>query len=262
MSDQARGIRRFVDRTSPPRSSGADGYVVAAGKGGVGTSTVALLLAFAARPHGPVVLVDAGGGFGGPDQLLGLDRPADERGVTEADLGPGLVLIHGHADGVPDSPARRSALRRAVRAHSGATVIVDAGSRPTTVVQALADFGTSLITVVGADGISPAAGFGLAKLAWRVRPETRIAALGNRIDEAEAGLVQDSVRSAARQFLDRSITWLGHFHDAASLRAFDGPPWATLDQTEPDLMAAAADATRRLLRRTTKQSKPTLHLFR
>ncbi len=261
MSEQARGVRRFVERTAPVRAAQPDGHVIAAGKGGIGTSTVALLLAFAARTHGPVVLVDAQGGFGGLHQLLGLAPWHDEEDrVRETPLGPDLTLIHAPAHAKAESPGLRAAMRRAVRARTDAIVLVDAGSRPQTVLHAMHDFGASLVSVVGADGISPAAAYGLAKLIWRTRPEASVAALANRVTDDEAGVAQDALRSAARRFAGRGIVWLGQLPEAPALLDADGPPWATIDSTEPALMAGADSVATRLLGPTPHRNS-TLHRF-
>ncbi len=258
MSTQAQGIRRFVDRTRPPRVPGT-GHVVAAGKGGVGTSSVALLLAFAGRRFGPVVLIDAQGGFGGPAHLLGLAGPdPDGEPVRRTELDPDLVLIDT-LPGLTDAE-RRSALRRAGRVDPGTTLIVDAGARPATIGGALLDFGASLIAVMGPDGVSPAAGFALAKYAWRLRPETTVAGLANAADLEQAGLVQHAFRSGVRRFTDRPVSWLGHLPAAPTLEV--EPLWTALDQAEPALMEAAATAAARLLRPARNGGPSTLHLMK
>lgn len=258
MSDQAQGIRRFVERTPPPRTPGG-GHVVAAGKGGVGTSTVALLFAFAARRYGPVVLVDAQGGFGGPARLLGLEEPApDDESVRHTDLGPNLVLLDT-PPGLSDAE-RRIALRRAGRTDPGTALVVDAGARPATVAGALTDFGTSLVAVMGPDGVSPAAAYALAKLALGLRPETHVSGVANRVDAEQAGLVQHAFRSGVRRFLDRPATWLGQFPVAATLEG--GGAWSALGREEPELMSAAASAATRLLRPAKNSGTSTLHLMK
>ena len=130
------------------------------------------------------------------------------------------------------------------------TVIVDAGSRPATVVQALNDYGSHLMVVIGPDPVSPAASYALAKTAWRHRPETLVSALANRVDAAGARLAHDAVRTAARRFADRPVGWLGHLPVAGTLEEEQGPDWSTLDAREPALVEAAVAACTRMLRLT------------
>lgn len=266
MSEQGRGVRRFVERATPRRAPGHDGFVIAAGKGGVGTSTAALLLAFAARRQGSVVLVDAQEGLGGLGPMSGaapFRADSEEPRARQVTLAEDLELVLADP-GAANDPGRRSALRRAVRSAGEArepTIIVDAGSRPAGVLQALHDYGSRLVTVVGPDGVSAAAAYSLAKLAWHTRPETEVAALGARMDEAQARLAHDALRTAARNFADRTVTWLGHLPEGPSVGR-EPAAWETLNETEPALVRAAGVAAGRLLRPDGTRSKSTLTLLK
>src|SRR4051794_28894810 len=133
MSDQADGLRQLVQARSgtsalaePPTPSretaGARSLVLTSGKGGVGTSNLALNLAIALGEAGQrVVLVDADLGLANIDLLCGL-APANDLGdvlagdctLAEAIVaGPGDIRIvpgaHGMrtlADVLDDGPGR------------------------------------------------------------------------------------------------------------------------------------------------------------
>lgn len=263
MTEQARAVRRFVERRQSRRAQRAGGYVVAAGKGGVGTSTAALLLALAARRDGPVALVDAQHGLAGLDRMLRLYRPPEDgTGVHSAEVARNLRLVFDDAgDEVMRASARRAALRRAARREDGATIVVDAGAHPPTVMDSLTDFGGSLVTVVAPDGASAPAAYALAKLAWRQRPEMAVAALGNRTGDEEGPLIEEALRSAALRFADRSVRWLGSLPDAPLLAGLEPPEWSTIAQDAPRLWNAAGRAWNRLRTTGPHASNPTLTLW-
>lgn len=260
MTEQARAVRRFVERRPPRRPPGIDGYVIAAGKGGVGTSSVAILLALAARAHGPVVLVDSHQGLIGLDRMLGGGDPRAGSGVRTREIDHGLSLVYLPGKAMRGAPERRAALRRAARLEEEATVIVDAGAHPETVLEAIADFGGTLVTVVGPDGASAPAAFALTKLVWRKRPETPITCLANRAGEEEAQLLHEALRSAALKFTSRSMAWLGHIPKSAALSRPDGVSWETIAETDPVAWHATVRACRRLFH-PDSSPKPTLKVW-
>lgn len=278
MSGQAMGTRRFVGRNpTAPGPARGDAFVVAAGKGGVGTSTAALLLALSALRRGPVTLVDAQEGLAGVDRMLGADGEPGSAAGSEAGaasspsspvirqvLAPGLTLVRvpGDDDPLLGAAGRRAALRRAARGPDGATVIVDAGARPVGVLHALADFNGELVTVLGPDGVSGPAAYALAKLVLHHRPQTRLAVLVNRADEAVGRLAYESVRTAARRFLDAPVEWLGHLPETPGLTELPLEGWLRLGEHEPALLDAAAQASARLLPRPAALQKQTLTLLK
>ena len=88
MSDQADGLRQLIrsregqtllaDTPSPPAVPAARSLVFTSGKGGVGTSNLALNLAIALGEQGQrVVLVDADFGLANLDLLCGLAPACD-----------------------------------------------------------------------------------------------------------------------------------------------------------------------------------------
>ncbi len=270
MSSLTRDARHRTARSS---GSPADAIVVAAGKGGVGTSTVALLLALAQLQDGPVTLVDAHDGLAGVDRILRRDGGNDDDPVDAAvdapvplprrvELSPELFLVHagGLGDPAASPAARRSALRRAARG-AGGRIIVDAGAAPLTVLHAMRDFGGPLVTVLGTDPVSGPAAYALAKLIWHHHPEADVGALVNRADETEARFAWDAVRLAATRFLDRRVEWLGCLPDVPDLVELPLDAWFHLDEHQPTLSLAAAAAVSRLPSRG-HTPDPTLTLLR
>lgn len=264
---QARALRRFVGRDGPPGPPPhPNTWVVAAGKGGVGTSTVALALGLVAAGSGrDVTLVDATHGFGGLSMLArdhdATPGDADGARLLVAPLRQGLTLaaVRGGEHGTDAAAHRRALLRRA---RTGGVTLVDGGAHPSTALQALADFAPRLLLVVGGDPVSGPAAYALSKAAWGLRPDAEIAALANRCDATRAELTLQSVASAARRFLDRPIARLGWLPEAPSLAEHPADVLATLERDEPALMSAAAGALGRLLRPAEPSHSSQLSLVR
>src|SRR5947207_8489775 len=112
MSDQADGLRQLVQARSgpaalaeapdpaPPRGSppGTRSLLLTSGKGGVGTSNLALNLAIALGECGRrVVLVDADLGLANIDLLCGLAPATDLGDVLAGDCPLTDAVIHGPA---------------------------------------------------------------------------------------------------------------------------------------------------------------------
>ena len=118
MSDQADGLRQLVQARSgtsalaeppailPKASPRARSLVLTSGKGGVGTSNLALNLAIALGERGGrVVLVDADLGLANIDLLCGLAPSCDLGDVLSGDRTLSEAIIAGPAD-VRDHPRR------------------------------------------------------------------------------------------------------------------------------------------------------------
>jgi flagellar biosynthesis protein FlhG len=148
MSDQADVLRQLareraapVDRVGTPTA--ARSLVFTSGKGGVGTSNLALNLAIALGEYGQrVVLVDADLGLANIDLLCGLAPPCDlgdvlvgDRPLAEAIVqGPAETRIVAGAHGMrtlcehlADAPSRLAAELAALE-HDADFLLVDAGS--------------------------------------------------------------------------------------------------------------------------------------
>lgn len=239
MTSQLESVIAFVGDRSPapaPEASGPRVFVVGSGKGGVGTSTAACLLALVVAARGEkVLLVDASDGLGVQHLLLGLgDGPESgmaENGVIPlrepvAPVLPNLSLLRPFAEPDrrrPDGAAgvdRRGAIRRAsghFNAHD--LVVIDGGSRLESVIGACEGGVSVLVAVTSADRICLAATYALVKAVGLRLGDRRIAVLGNRIDDAEGREAAALVETATRHFLGREVAFAGSLPDDACLQA-------------------------------------------
>ncbi len=120
MSDQADGLRQLVQARSTPLAladplpespSVARSLVFTSGKGGVGTSNLALNLAIALGEYGQrVVLIDADLGLANLDLLCGLAPGRDLGDVLagEADLSDALIEGPGEIRILPGAHGSRT----------------------------------------------------------------------------------------------------------------------------------------------------------
>ena len=155
--------------------------VVGAGKGGVGTSVVAGLLAVAAARSGAqVLLADGDEAVGSLHLMFGMTDPgpglAALRGGKVAprdllvSLAPGLALLPGGGGGMDATFAVAAADRRVLfRRVAGLyehfdLVVVDGGSRLDSVMAACATGAERLLCVTGSDRISLAGSYALFKV--------------------------------------------------------------------------------------------------
>ena len=189
-------------------------WVVGAGKGGVGTSTVTALLGLAARRQGSRTLV-VEGVSGGLALILGqegetagipdLARP----GVEPADL---LIAL---ADGMDFLPAGRWAdasthqenerallLRRVGDLYDAYDrVVVDGGSRATTVLAACSAGAERLWIVTQRNRVAAAGAYALVKAMEERLPGLPLSLLANRADLEEGRQALSAIRSGCRRFL-------------------------------------------------------------
>ncbi len=201
-------------------------FVVGSGKGGVGTSVVAALLAVeAARRHGRVLLVDADETVGSLHLMFGQDDGGPglgalrKPGVVAEDLlrqvAPGVSLLSGGGGGVDATLSsalgeRRSLLRRVSGLYDDfTTVVVDGGSRLESVMAACSAGAARLLCVTTGDRISLAASYALFKVARARFRGLPVDLLVNRADAAEASDLHAVVGRAARSFLATDIGFGG-----------------------------------------------------
>jgi MinD-like ATPase involved in chromosome partitioning or flagellar assembly len=159
MSDQADGLRQMIqarsgttavaEMPSPSRTSeapaAARSLVLTSGKGGVGTSNLALNLAIALGEYGQrVVLVDADLGLANIDLLCGL--------TPESDLGNVLAGDCSLADAVVTGPGD---VRIVPGAHGTRTLVDALGDGPTRLVADLADLeaGSDFLLIDAGSGL-------------------------------------------------------------------------------------------------------------
>jgi flagellar biosynthesis protein FlhG len=182
MLDQAHDLRRLAttgrgDAQSPSRGGRPTLIVVAGGKGGVGTTTVALNLAAALVQTGRrAVLVDADLRGGDAATVCGVeprytlaDVLANRRKWNEAlcDGPDGTSLVVGHAgwlDGGNPSAAARALLDRLDRPDFPADLaIIDAGSGPGGILPYLGPQADAVVLVTTGDAASVVGTFAAIK---------------------------------------------------------------------------------------------------
>lgn len=222
LPDQANELRKLVFHSvrvvgspdvPPPKL-----VVVAGGKGGVGTTTVAVNLAAAlAREGSRVVLVDAD--FAGPNvaELCGLDGAygaadvlAGRRTVHEVLLrGPiGIQVLPTNrnrvepADCTPQAQERLIAQLQSLGAHAD-YVLVDAGSGNGRTMRRFWDAADAVLLVVQPDSVAVMDAYTLVKLTCdEGPPRGAIAVVVNGAeDEATARDVHERLDRACRRFL-------------------------------------------------------------
>ncbi|MFO0950266.1 MAG: P-loop NTPase [Isosphaeraceae bacterium] len=240
MSDQADGLRKLVRERSgasallalappapapvaaPPR---ARSLVLTSGKGGVGTSNLALNLAIALGELGErVVLVDADLGLANIDLLCGINPGRDLGDVLAGDVpledvvveGPAGVRILPGAHGMRtlpellDGAPARLAAELATFERSADCVIVDAGSGLNPAVSALAAAAGETIVVTTPEPTSIAdAHAAIGRLRRLPGVSLRVVVSQSR-STAEAHDVLERVCLTSRQFLGAVVTPLGH----------------------------------------------------
>lgn len=239
MSDQADGLRELVrarsgttalaDPEPPPRLPSAPpkarSLVFTSGKGGVGTSNLALNLAVTLGELGQrVVLVDADLGLANLDLLCGLS-PAHDLGdvlagevslaeaVTEGPAGvrflPGAHGMRTLPDVLGDGPARLVAELAGLEAGAD-LLLIDAGSGLGPGIATLAAAADEVVVVTTPEptGVADAhATIGRFKRLPGVRLRVAVNQAASA-DEAEDVLARLSATS--RQFLGAVVTPLGH----------------------------------------------------
>jgi MinD-like ATPase involved in chromosome partitioning or flagellar assembly len=198
------------------------GHVVAigAGKGGVGTSTVAALLAAAmAGESCRVLLVEAGERFGALHLVFGVD-PMEPSGARHRepearllDVAPGLTLFPAASptdETIRSSAERRLLFRRVVGLYDEFDlVVVDAGSTLETMAAVCAEGVGRFFAITAGDRISVVATYALIK-ALRARDvSVGIEVLANRLDDDSAVRAFEHVKAATDHFLGGDLTFAG-----------------------------------------------------
>lgn len=237
MADQADDLRRLVRERAgaavgeaPRRRSRACSLVFAGGKGGAGTSNLALNLAIALGDYGKrVVLVDADLGLANIDLLCGLSPSADLGDVLDGSAtleeavvdGPGSIRIvagaHGSRtlDAVLASGASRLSSAWSELESTADFLIVDAGSGLGPSLPILAGSADEAVVVTTPEPTSLADAHAiLLRLDRRVEPGRKPARLRAVVNQtrsaAEGRAVLEGLTASSRQFLGAVVTPLGH----------------------------------------------------
>lgn len=227
---------------------------IGAGKGGVGTSTVAALLAATAAADGTrVLLVDASHTFGGIGAMLGIEPVvtlADVRtgrGIHEVAIPVSPRLSLAFAGTVPagmSAAEHQLLLRRLVELypHFG-LVVIDAGASAATLRNALRCGATRVLAVTAHDRIALVSTYALVKLLHEQAPDVRVDVLANRVDAEAADRLHDYLNGASVRFLSRTVPFAGLVPDDP---AFERVIAAGLGTDEAALGSPAATAVREL----------------
>ncbi len=269
MSDQADGLRELVRARStgasaladppepgPRRGAGpkARSLVLTSGKGGVGTSNLALNLAIALGERGGrVVLVDADLGLANIDLLCGLAPSGDLGDVLAGGLplaeavmtGPADIRIvpgaHGSrtlVEALGDAPARL--LDELAGLEAGADyLIVDAGSGLGPAIASLAGAADEVVVVTTPEPTSVAdAHAAIHRLRRLPSPPTLRAVVNQAASAREGAEVLGRLAASSRQFFGAVVDGLG------TVRADPHVPLAVRSRRPFSLAYPAAAASR------------------
>lgn len=274
MSSQLAAVRQFMvarGRSAARPEPTPPVIVVGAGKGGVGTSTVATLLASAMSEQQHVLLVETGHQIGVMHHLLGVDpaHTLDDLRAGRAEpeqllvpVADRLTLLSAHSPPTAEvlSGAERKLLFRRTAAlyERFELVVVDAGSTVDSIVSACTD-GGRFLAVSAPDRIAVISTYALIKLLHLRCPDVALEVVANRCDQDAANRTIESLTEACERFLGRPVEFAGAVPDdpnftnalAAGVNAIDAaagshaadalraignrlaPPAATTQRTTP-----------------------------
>lgn len=235
MSTQLGSLRRFLATAAPRRSAEFDerALVVASGKGGTGTSTLAALLALVGAAEGRrTLLVDADRGLATLHLLLGAEEGpglgALREGRTPLDLlvpaAANLELLScatpPEAEAEAPSGAEWPALYRRVVGCYGEfeLVVIDGGSRLEGLRGDRLLGADRLLAVSAPDRVSLAATHALVKASLAQHPGVQAGVVFNRVGELEARSAFDVLCEGVGRFLARQIEFRGALPDDSRFR--------------------------------------------
>lgn len=218
-----------------PRTAGDDSappvLVIGSGKGGVGTSTIATLIALVGAARGTrVLLVDADSSLASLHLLLNapagpgigaLRGAGAEPHELVIPLSETLSLLPGAgADDRLTSVERRTLFRRIATLYlSFDAVVVDGGSRLESVLAACGGGVRRVLAVTDSGRVSIAGSYALIKVLRREKPEVPVELLVNHVEPAVARQVASEVAEAARHFLGAEVGCVGSVPDDHCLSA-------------------------------------------
>jgi len=257
--DQASALRAAaVPLVEPGQAAGGreGAIVIGSGKGGVGKSTLSVLLAAAmARMGRRTLLLDGSQNQGNLHILLGV-RPAGTLGsilageATPADL---VVPVAERLSLLPaDSGAEAlyslGAIDRARLHHrlsavydSFDSVIVDGGPGLESVVRAAGIRASRLVVLAVPEPASLADAYALLKICHLQIPAVPLEVMVNLVNADEEGrAVFDRLSLAADRFLRRGLGFLGSIRENEALRRDARRPGALLSLASPEVDSIAA----------------------
>lgn len=252
----------------PPRAQEtprAPVVAVGSGKGGVGTSTIAALLAATMAEQGHrVLLIDAAQRVGGLHHLLGVE-PSGTLGQLRGEREPHQLLVPiaerlSLFPATMDNPElrpteRRLLMRRVTSLHADFDlVIVDAGSSAESLVNACVDGAGRLLAVTAGDRISLVATYAVVKLLHERAPHVRVDILANRVDQDSADRLHEYLTGASIRFLSRTTPFAGAVPDDPD---FGSALAAGLGTAEASVGSTAAIAVRTIGERILAESAAT-----
>ena len=211
--------------------------LVAGGKGGVGTSVIASLLALGCASTGArVLLIDGHEGNGTLHHLFGV-RPVRSLDALRDPVIPVNQVCIGLGDAftiVPSKPANNEQVNLTAEARRAPferllplsaeydCVVVDGGSHLDGILAAAESGAGKALIVSDADRISLAASFALLKVLSTHAPRMRNCVLINRHDEEVALRAGSQLVDACMLFLDKKVQLAGSITDDVCLRAAIG----------------------------------------
>lgn len=231
---QLEALRRYVAQNpAAPLHAGPSGdghvVVVGSGKGGVGTSLLAALLALGAAARGArTLLIDGDATLGSLHLLLGAEPgPGLEalRGGTAPDellvhLTDGLHLLPGGEPAMMSGVERQALYRRLGGLHPlYDLVVVDGGSRLDSVLAVCAAGSARVLIASTVERIALTATYALAKVLADRHPTIPVGLILNRTEPEAADAAFAEVRGALKHFLRRTVDYAGCIPDDECLRA-------------------------------------------
>lgn len=283
MSRSADSLRAFVARGGGPDFEPTPGVVVVgSGKGGVGTSSVAVLMAREFNRQGQhVLLVDGDEHVGSLHLLLGMADAGPGLGALRSggrqpadllrEVRAGLHLLPGGSvgaagDGSTLATAERRALFRRIAGlyEHYDVVVVDGGARLDSVTAALSAGAERLLAVTGTDRVSLAATYALLKVALVRFRGLPAGVVVNRAAGAPGAAAHRIVEGAGERFLQRSVPLAGAIpEDGLLAAAFESEAGlAGLPADAPSLQAAGRTVSTLLQEQASGTVTPVLPLIR